>query len=150
MSKHTAQVAWTLNNGDFLKGTYSREHLWKFDGGVVVPASPALTSVPLPYSNPANVDPEEAYIAAISSCHLLSFLYVAFQGGFEVLSYNDNAIGDLTANERRVKWVSKVTLHPKIVYGTHAPTPEQEAKLHHEAHETCYIANSVKTEIIIA
>ena len=150
MSQHTARLAWTLDSGDFLKGTYSREHVWKFDGGVVVPASPAVSSVPLPYSNPANVDPEEAYVAAISSCHMLSFLYEAFRAKFEVLSYNDDATGELTANERGVKWMSKVTLHPKIVYGVHAPTSEQEANLHHEAHEACYIANSVKTEIIVA
>jgi len=122
-------------------------HQWAFDGGVVVPASPALSAVPLPYSDANCVDPAEAFVAAISSCHLLSFLYVAFKAGVEVVSYEDNAVGTMAMNERGVKWVNAVELHPRILYGANAPTPEVEARLHHEAHEQCYIANSVKTDI---
>ena len=87
MPEHQATIRWTHHSGDFLKGTYSRQHTWTFDGGAVVPASPALSSVPLPYSNAANVDPEEAFVAAISSCHMLTFLYLAYRAGFDVASY---------------------------------------------------------------
>jgi len=115
-----------------------------------VPASPAPSSVPPPYSNPANVDPEEAYVAAIASCHMLTFLYVAYREGFEVVSYEDDAVGTMTKNERGVLWVSSVVLAPRIEYGEErAPSAEQEAHLHHRAHEECYIANSVKTEITV-
>jgi len=149
MSEYKAFVKWLYKNGDFLKGTYSREHTWTFDGGVVVPASPAPTSVRPPYSNPANVDPEEAFVASISSCHMLTFLYLAGKAKFEVISYEDDASGIMAKNERGAKWVSLVTLRPRIVYGERKPTREEEQHLHHEAHEECYIANSVKTEIAI-
>src|SRR5258708_2924356 len=98
MSEYRAVIDWTHSRGDFLKGTYSREHTWTFDGGVVVPASPAPTSVPAPYSNAAHVDPEEAYVAALSSCHMLTFLHLASKRGFEVASYRDEAVGVMTKN----------------------------------------------------
>src|SRR5215475_1467130 len=100
MSEHKAIVRWKLASGDFLKGTYSREHTWSFDGGAIVPASPAPTSVRVPFSNPSNVDPEEAFVAAISSCHMLTYLYIAYKRGFEVISYEDEAIGVMTKNDR--------------------------------------------------
>jgi organic hydroperoxide reductase OsmC/OhrA len=150
MAEYRAFVKWVHHRGDFLKGTYSREHTWTFDGGVVVPASPAPTSVPVPYSNPANVDPEEAYVAAISSCHMLTFIYLAWQAGFEVASYEDDASGYMTVNERGVKWVSSAMLRPRVVYGEKKPTRDEEEDLHHAAHAECYIANSVKTEITVA
>ncbi|HSB42899.1 MAG TPA: OsmC family protein [Methylomirabilota bacterium] len=153
MSLHKATVRWTLQeNGEaFLKGRYSREHTWTFDGGVTVPASPSPGAVPVPYSNPAHVDPEEAYVAAISSCHMLTFLFVASRQGFLVESYEDEAVGVMRKNERGAIWVSAVTLSPRIVYGgTTHPTPEDEARLHHAAHEQCFIANSVKTEITVS
>lgn len=149
MSEHKAVIAWTHSGGDFLKGKYSREHTWTFDGGVVVPASPAPTSVPAPWSNAANVDPEEAFVAAISSCHMLTFLYLASKGGFEVASYRDHAVGFMTRNERGIPWVSSVALHPRIEYGERKPSTDEEARLHHHAHEQCFIANSVKTEIAV-
>src|SRR5260221_2608374 len=105
----------THSRGDFLKGTYSREHTWIFDGGVVVPASPAPTSVPVPYSKASNVDPEEAYVASISSCHMLTFLFLASKRGFEVASYTDEAVGVMTKNERGALWISAVVLRPRIV-----------------------------------
>jgi len=149
MSEHKATIKWSLS-GDFLKGSYSREHTWTFDGGVTVPASPAPTSVKPPYSNAANVDPEEAFVASISSCHMLTFLWVASRKGFHVTSYEDHAIGMMTKNDRGVPWVSSVTLHPRVVYSGAHPTQEVEEQLHHEAHEGCYIANSVKTQIAVA
>ena len=149
MSEHKASVKWIHQRGEFLKGTYSREHTWTFDGGAVVPASPALSNVPLPYSNAANVDPEEAFVAAISSCHMLTFLYLAYRAGFDVMSYEDHATGHTAANERGRSRVSRVELRPRIAHRGAAPTPEQEGHLHHAAHEECIIANSVTTKITI-
>jgi organic hydroperoxide reductase OsmC/OhrA len=147
MAEHKAVIRWRHTTGDFLSGKYSREHTWTFDGGVVVPASPAPSVVRPPYSNEANVDPEEALVAAISSCHMLTFLHVASKRGFAVDSYDDHAVGIMAKNERGAWWVSQVTLRPEIAYSGTAPTPEQEAELHEAAHHECFIANSVKTEI---
>ena len=149
MSDHTARVSWHFTGDDFLKG-YSREHIWSFDGGQSVLASAAPANVPLPFSNPAGVDPEEAFVASISSCHMLTFLWLAFQQGFEVTSYVDDAVGTMTKDERGVAWVSHVVLRPAILYGNSAPNLEQAARLHHLAHEQCFIANSVKTEIKVS
>jgi organic hydroperoxide reductase OsmC/OhrA len=148
MSIHRATINWKCSSAEFVDGRYSREHTWSFDGGVVVPASPSPSVVPAPWSNPANVDPEEAYVAAVSSCHMLSFLYLAAKEGFQVDSYEDEAIGAMTKNERGTPWVSSVTLQPKIRYsGSKQPDPAEEARLHHEAHEQCFIAQSIKTEV---
>jgi organic hydroperoxide reductase OsmC/OhrA len=150
MSEHKAIIRWRRSGPDFLKGKYSREHTWTFDGGVTVPASPAPSVVPTPWSNPANVDPEEAFVAAISSCHMLTFVYLASKQGFQVESYEDEAVGVMAKNEKGVPWVSRVTLNPKIVFGGEKqPTPADLEHLHHGAHEQCFIANSVKTEIVI-
>ena len=151
MSEHKATISWTRTSPDFLKGRYSREHTWTFDGGATIPASPSPSVVPAPFSNPAYVDPEEAFVASISSCHMLAFLYVASRQGFQVDSYVDEAVGVVSKNERGVPWVSAVTLHPKIIYGGgKLPTPDDEKRLHHAAHEQCFIANSVKTQVTVA
>ncbi len=148
MSEHKATIAWTRAGPDFVKGRYSREHTWTFDGGVTVPASPSPSVVPAPYSNPANVDPEEAFVAAVSSCHMLTFLYLASREGFQVDGYHDEAVGAMTKNERDVPWVSSVALHPRIAYGgAKLPSPADEERLHHQAHAECFIANSIKTEV---
>jgi len=150
MSEHKALIRWNRTSPDFLKGKYSREHTWTFDGGVTVPASPSPSVVPAPYSNPAHVDPEEAYVASISSCHMLTFLHLASKAGFQVDSYEDEAVGVMTKNEKGVPWVSTVTLHPKISYGgDKVPTPADEEQLHHLAHEQCFIANSIKTAVTV-
>ena len=150
MSKHRATISWQCTSKEFISGRYSREHTWSFDGGVVVPASPSPSVVPAPWSNPANVDPEEAYVAAVSSCHMLTFLYLAGKEGFQVDSYDDEAIGAMTKNERGTPWVSSVTLQPKIRYsGSKQPDSAEEARLHHEAHEQCFIAQSIKTEVTV-
>ncbi len=150
MSIHRATISWKRIGADFLSGRYSREHTWSFDGGLVVPASPSPSVVPAPWSNPANVDPEEAYVAAVSSCHMLTFLYLAGKAGFQIDSYDDEATGAMTRNERGTPWVSSVTLQPKIGYsGSKQPDPAEEQRLHHEAHEQCFIAQSIKTEVTV-
>jgi organic hydroperoxide reductase OsmC/OhrA len=149
-SEHKAVISWTHSRGDFLKGTYSREHTWTFDGGAAIPASPSPSAVPIPYSNAANVDPEEAFVASISSCHMLTFLYLASKHGFEAIAYEDQAAGVMTKNERGMAWVSSVILRPRITYSAERiPSPEQERQLHHDAHDQCFIANSVKTEVSV-
>ncbi|MGA9776935.1 MAG: OsmC family protein [Limisphaerales bacterium] len=151
MSEYKAVIKWQRTSPDFLKGKYSREHTWSFDGGVTVPASASPAVVPAPWSNPAHVDPEEAFVASISSCHMLAFLYLAGKQGFQIDSYEDEAVGTVTKNEKSVPWVSLVKLNPKITYGGEKlPTSADEERLHHLAHEQCYIANSVKTEIVVS
>jgi organic hydroperoxide reductase OsmC/OhrA len=150
MSEYKATIKWLRTSSDFLKGKYSREHTWTFDGGVTVPASSSPSVVPVPYSNPAHVDPEEAFVAAISSCHMLTFLYLASKQGFQIDSYEDESIGVMAKNEKGVPWLSLVTLNPKIVFnGDKLPTPTDEKHLHHLAHEQCFIANSIKTELVV-
>src|SRR5215831_4590888 len=130
MSEHKATIRWMQSQGDFLKGTYSREHTWAFDGGMTVQASSSPAAVRVPFSNPANVDPEEAFVASLSSCHMLTYLYVASRKGFEVSSYEDEAVGVMTKNERGVLWVSSVVLHPRIVYsGGKSPSHEEEEQM---------------------
>jgi organic hydroperoxide reductase OsmC/OhrA len=150
MFEYKATIKWQRTSPDFLKGKYSREHTWSFDGGVTIPASASPAVVPAPWSNPAGVDPEEAFVASLSSCHMLTFLHLACKAGFQINSYEDEAVGRVTKNEKGVPWVSSVKLNPKIVYGGEKwPTPGDEERLHHLAHEHCYIANSVKTEILV-
>jgi len=150
VSNHKATIHWRRTSEEFLKGKYSREHTWAFDGGAVVQASPSPSVVPAPYSNPAHVDPEEAFVASLSSCHMLTFLYLAGRKGFQVDSYDDEAVGLVTKNERKLPWVSTVTLNPRIVFsGAKLPTRADEEHLHHESHEQCFIANSVKTEVVV-
>jgi organic hydroperoxide reductase OsmC/OhrA len=150
MSSHTAIISWKRSGPDFLKGRYSREHTWAFDGGLVIPASPSPSKVPAPFSNPANLDPEEAFVASISSCHMLTFLFLASKMGFQVDTYQDEAIGLMTENERGVPWVSSVALRPKITYsGEKLPAAADIESLHHLSHEQCFIANSVKTAVTV-
>lgn len=150
MSQHVATLRWSRTGPDFAKGKYSREHTWTFDGGLSVAASPSPSVVPAPWSNAANVDPEEAFVASIASCHLLTFLWLASRDGFQVDSYDDTAAGVMAKNERGVPWVSAVTLRPRVVWsGAKLPTPADVERLHHRAHEECFIANSVKTNITV-
>jgi organic hydroperoxide reductase OsmC/OhrA len=149
MSEHRATIKWAGPGAEFLKGRYTREHTWTCDGGLTVPASASPSVVPVPMSNPANIDPEEAFVASISSCHMLTFLFVAYRQKFEVKEYVDEAVGVMTKNEAGVQWISSVVLTPRITYAGTPPTPEQEEKLHEAAHHGCFISNSVKTEITV-
>src|ERR1044071_6029940 len=139
--QYRASVKWSRHGASFTDQRYSRGHAWSFDGGITVPASSSPLSVRLPYSITEAVDPEEALVAALASCHMLTFLYVAAQQGFVVDDYSDDAVGEMTKNERGKLWVSKVTLSPWITFtGDKRPSPEQVDGLHHLAHEECYIA----------
>src|ERR1022692_2699262 len=115
MSQHRAPISWKCTSTDFINGRYSRDHPWSFDVGIVVPASPSPSVVPAPWSNPANVDPEEAYVAAVSSCHMLTYLFLASRQNLQVDSYRDEAVGFMTKNDRGALWISEVVLHPRIV-----------------------------------
>ena len=148
MSEHTATIRWQRGDADFTAGKFSRVHTWTFDGGATIEASAAPSVVPAAYTSASAVDPEEAFVAAVSSCHMLTFLYFAYKQGFQVDSYEDEAVGAMTKGENGVPWISTVTLRPKIVFGgDKKPTAEQEQRLHHDAHEKCFIANSVKSDV---
>lgn len=148
MGKYQATIIWERNGAKFADNRYSRGHRWQFDGGAEVPGSASPHVVPLPMSVASAVDPEEAFVAAISSCHMLSFLYLAAKRGFIVDDYLDEAVGEMKKNEEGKLAITVVTLHPVItVSGARQPTPEDLNAMHHQAHEECFIASSVKTEI---
>ena len=150
MSTYSAKISWKSESPEaFAKNQYSRAHEWSFDGGITVPASSSVHAVRLPFSVEEAVDPEEALVAAASSCHLLSFLWVVSKRGFVIDSYEDNAVGEMTKNEKGKEWISRITLDPRIVWGEKKPTAAELAEMHHEAHEVCYIANSIKSEIVV-
>jgi organic hydroperoxide reductase OsmC/OhrA len=150
MSHYVATVVWTRPaDAPFKDNKYSRAHEWRFDGGTVVPASSSPSVVRVPLSNPAAVDPEEALVAALSSCHMLFFLSYAASGGFVIDRYEDEAIGELGKNASGAMAMLKVRLRPKITWVGAPPSQEQLDKLHHRSHHDCYIANSVTSEIVI-
>lgn len=148
MSEFYATTEWQRGEQPFTDNRYSRRHSWHFDGGVTVPASSSPHSVKLPYSDPSCVDPEEAFVAALSSCHMLTFLWLAARAGWRVDSYRDEAIGLMAENERGRLAMTVVTLRPAVVWsGDARPDAAEQARLHHQAHEQCYIANSVTTDV---
>jgi organic hydroperoxide reductase OsmC/OhrA len=150
MSQHTSTITWQRDNATFTDKRYSRAHTWTFDGGASIPASSSPDVVPVPYSVPENVDPEEAFIASLSSCHMLWFLDCAARAGFTVDSYFDEVVGVMEKNAAGKMWIARVTLHPHVVFsGEKAVEGSRVSELHHQAHESCFIANSVKTEIEI-
>jgi organic hydroperoxide reductase OsmC/OhrA len=150
MHHYQAQIHWQRGAQNFTDNLYSRAHDWTFDGGLTVPASSSPLSVPLPMSVAANVDPEEALVAAASSCHMLVFLWLACKQGFTVDSYTDKAVGKMDKNEFGKLAITRISLRPAIAFsGVRVPTAEELANLHHQAHEECYIANSLRAEIIV-
>lgn len=150
MSEHAATVIWERKDQLFTDNAYSRGHQWKFDGGAIVPASASPAVVPLPMSVAENVDPEEAFVASLSSCHMLFFLSIAAKRGYVVDSYTDAALGYTEKNEDGRIAVTKVVLEPKVRFsGDTVPTAEQSRQMHEKSHELCFIANSVKTEVIL-
>lgn len=149
MGEYTATVRWSLDGGDFADNRYTRAHEWLFDGGLTVPASASPHIVPLPHSVAENVDPEEAFVASLSSCHMLFFLSLAAAAGIVVASYEDEATGWLEKDANNRMAMTRVVLRPRAEYGN-GTTPDAEAleRLHHRAHELCFIANSVRTKIV--
>lgn len=149
MSEHTATVIWQRGDQVFSDNAYSRAHVWKFDGGATVAASASPGIVPPPQSVTENVDPEEAFVAALASCHMLWFLSVAAKRGFIVDSYTDAAIGYMGKSEGKMA-ITKVILEPKVSFtGEKVPTAEEIEKMHERSHELCMIANSVRTEVLV-
>jgi organic hydroperoxide reductase OsmC/OhrA len=150
VSQHTTTLIWQRDNAKFTDKRYSRAHTWLFDGGASIPASSSPDVVPVPYSVPENVDPEEAFIVSLSSCHMLWFLDFAARAGYTVDSYRDEAVGLMEKNADGKMWIARVTLHPHVVFsGEKGIEGSRVSELHHQAHESCFIANSVKTEIEI-
>lgn len=148
MATYTATIDWNGKDSKFTDNRYSRLHQWQFDGGTVVPASSSPHVVRVPYSDPAAVDPEEAYVAALSSCHMLWFLSTAAEEGYAVAAYRDEAVGTMARNEAGKEVMTHVLLKPHVTFaGAKIPTDDALDHLHHTAHESCYLANSVKTVI---
>jgi organic hydroperoxide reductase OsmC/OhrA len=146
VSEHVVDVSWSRGEHEFTYQTYSRDHEWRFDGGVTVPGS----ANPAYLGSPGPVDPEEAFVAALSSCHMLTFLSIAAKKRLVVDSYDDHAVGLMAKNERGKLAITQVTLHPKIVFAGEQPDAATLERIHHLAHEECFIANSVTTEITVA
>ncbi|MCL6684734.1 OsmC family protein [Sphingomonas alba] len=150
MSTYTATVRWTRSGeGDFAKGQYSRAHEWAFDGGHVMKASASPHVVPAPWSDPEGVDPEEAFVASLSSCHMLFFLDFARRDGWTVDAYLDEAEGVMEKGADGKIAITRVMLKPRIEWQDEGPDPAALADLHHRAHEACFIANSVKSEVVV-
>lgn len=150
MNQHIATVRWVRHGPNFLQRRYSREHEWIFDGGLTVPASASPHIVAAPWSSATAIDPEEAYIASVSSCHMLWFLHVACDASFTVDEYEDTAMGIMEPNEYGIPWISRITLRPRITWsGDRQPSASEVAELHHQSHVQCFIAASIKTEVIV-
>ncbi len=150
MSIYLAKIAWQNDSPEtFTKNQYSRAHTWSFDGGVTVPASSSPHAVP-EYSVESAVDPEEAFVASISSCHMLTFLWIASRKGYVVESYLDNAVGTLAKDGEGRMSMTEVKLRPEITWArNNVPGSDEIAAMHHAAHDGCYIANSVRSEITV-
>lgn len=148
MATHSAEVTWSRGEQKFVDNRYSRKHLLTFDGGAQVPGSSSPHVVPLPYSDATAVDPEEAFIGSIASCHMLFFLSIAAARKFRVDEYRDNATGVMAKNAAGKMVVATVTLKPEAKFsGDKLPTRADIDAMHHEAHDECFIANSVKTDV---
>ena len=148
MSEHTAEVVWERNGAVYTDNRYSRGHRWRFDGGIEVPASSSPLSVPPPLSVAAAVDPEEAFVASLSSCHMLWFLSIAAKRGFVIERYRDAAVGQLAKDSKGRMAMTVVTLRPDVTFdGPRRPSRGELDALHHEAHDRCFIANSVTSQV---
>lgn len=146
---YSATVEWSRGEARFTDNRYSRAHQWRFDGGAVVPASSSPQVVRIPLSDPSGVDPEEAFVASLSSCHMLWFLSIAAERGWTVDRYLDEAEGEMAKNERGQLVMSRVTLRPAVQFAGEPPSVAEAEAAHHEAHESCFIANSVRTNVLV-
>jgi organic hydroperoxide reductase OsmC/OhrA len=152
MARYTCSVVWERQGAPFLAQRYSRAHRWKFDGGLDLPASASPAHVPPGTADPGGVDPEEAFVAALSSCHMLFFLSLASAQGLTVERYEDDAEAFLSRDATGRESITRVVLRPRVRYAAPtgaSPGRETESALHHRAHELCYLANSVRTEVLV-
>ena len=146
--QYTSKITWTRNEAVFSDNRYSRKHIWQFDGGIEVRASSSPQVVRLPMSEAAAVDPEEAFVASLASCHMLWFLDIAARAGFIIDSYVDDAVGTLAKNSDGKFAMTVVTLKPHVIFsGEKRPLNDDIQRMHHQAHKECFIANSVKSEV---
>lgn len=148
MSRHGAEIVWR-SDGEFASGRYSRRHELRFDGGAVVTGSSSPTVVPEPMSDPAGVDPEEALVASAASCHMLWFLSLAQAAGLDVVSYRDQAEGEMGRIAPGKIAITRIVLRPEIEFAGRPPDAAELERLHHEAHERCFIANTLNCEIVV-
>ena len=148
MSRHGAEIVWS-SDGEFARGTYSRAHDWRFDGGQTVRGSSSPAVVRAPMSDPFGVDPEEALVASASSCHMLWFLDLARRAGFDVASYRDAAEGEMGKGADGRVMITRITLRPEVAFAGRQPSEAELTDLHHRAHDSCFIANSLKTDIFV-
>ncbi len=149
MAAHDAVIEWKMGEGDFVAGRYSRAHTLSFDGGAVVAASASPSVVRAPWSDPTGVDPEEMLVAALSSCHMLWFLDVAHHAGFAVSHYRDEARGIMGKDTEGRTYMARTVLRPAVQFAGSAPAPQALKALHHKAHMECFIANSVRGEVVV-
>jgi len=148
MSEYTAELSWVRNSQDFIDNTYSRRHMIRFDGGAELPGSSSPHVVAVPMSDASAVDPEEMFVASLASCHMLWFLAIAAARRFCVERYTDRPVGVMEKNALGKLAMTVVTLHPTVEFsGDRLPTREQIEHMHHKAHDECFIANSVKTDV---
>jgi organic hydroperoxide reductase OsmC/OhrA len=148
MGSYTAVITWEREGAVFSDNRYSRAHRWTFDGGITVVASSSPHVVPVPMSRPDAVDPEEAFVASLSSCHMLTFLWIAARRGFVVERYHDEAVGELSKDAGGQLAMTSVVLRPMVTFaGGRTPGAEAHEAMHHEAHDQCFIARSVKTAV---
>ena len=150
MQHFDATITWERGTQPFADQRYSRAHSWHFDGGLTVAASSSPLSVPLPMSDATAIDPEEALVAAVSSCHMLFFLSLAAQRGYTVDTYRDHAVGTLERNADGKLAMTRIALRPQIAFGgVQLPDAAALDRLHHDAHDKCYIANSIKADVVV-
>ncbi len=150
MQTHTANTHWNRAGNSFAEGRYGTSHVWAFDGGATVPASASPHVLEPPFSDPAGVDPEEALVAAASSCHMLFFLFFAHRAGHVVEDYRDDAEGVMERNEDGKMAITVIRLRPQIRYGSEGPGRQAEAVLHEKSHAACFIANSIKARVEVS
>jgi organic hydroperoxide reductase OsmC/OhrA len=150
LHKYEAGIRWERQGAKFTDNRYSRGHEWSFDGGAKITASSSPSVVPLPYSVVEAVDPEEALVASAASCHMLWFLSLAAKRGLVVESYVDKASGIMEKNSEGKLAITRITLRPRVEFSVdRAPSAEELRSLHNSAHDECYIANSLKSEIVV-
>jgi organic hydroperoxide reductase OsmC/OhrA len=149
VGEYRATVEWAGEGEDFAANRYSRAHVWRFDGGAEIPASASPQVVPLPFSDPTGVDPEEALIASASSCHMLWFLHLARDAGLVITRYRDEAVGHIGKDEHGRTAFTRIALRPRIDFAGEAPDAHTLERLHHAAHDACFIANTLRCEVVV-